>query len=267
MASKHNLLETTDTSPLRAKSQKTQHSADLLGEDAPRDEPDTTVVANTESTFRFLDLPRELRYMVYERISFDTNRYELQDPEWLHGRFEMKDSDPMPEWIPDDTGDHPSLVLVTKSLSSAILASCRLINAEARGFLAPKLALLKHSERFHFNCHVDAIHILFAMFDDDTIGDGSSAYTLCDNTYTQADPEYTDIDLFVKKVSSIAWWGYPRTTSIAIRYTEEFNHEEQEDHLDDTRRQARDSRLSQFIPGTIRICNVRKMIEEGRESV
>jgi hypothetical protein len=204
MASKHNLLEATDTYPLRAKSQKTQHSADLLGEDAPRDEPDTTVVANTESTFRFLDLPRELRYMVYERISFDTNRYELQDPEWLPGRFEMKDSHPMPEWIPDDTSDHPSLVLVTKSLSSAILASCRLINAEARGFLAPKLALLKHSEGFHLNIHVDAIHILFAMFEDDTTGDGSSAYTLFEYTYTQADPEYTNINLFVKKISSIA---------------------------------------------------------------
>jgi hypothetical protein len=264
MAFQHKSPDATDTSPMQAKSQKTEQSFD---EEPPPTRPDLSIVASPESPFRFLDLPRELRYMVYERISFETSRHELKDFEWIPGRWEMRDSHPMPEWVCDDTmmSDHPSMILVTKSLPVAILASCRLINAEARRFLAPKLALLQDSERFHFNIHVDAIDTFFALHNDDTTQDGVSSYTLYNKTYTQDSPEYPEIDSFVRKASSLAYRGFPRTTSIAIRYSDQYNHDEQEEDLDDTRRRARDIRLSQFIPGIIRICHVRELIEEDRE--
>jgi hypothetical protein len=221
----------------------------------------TDVVASSGVSFRFLDLPCELRYMVYERIQFDTRRYELEDPQCQH------------TCMPAD--DRPLMVLVSKTLPTAILASCRLINAEAKRFLAPKLALLRESERFHFVIHLYATNT-FALYGGNTIVDcvikdrvvvpKPSVYSLYGKIYTHAEPEYPDIKQFVQKVS-MAYWEYPTTTTIAIRFPRRFDKDEKALALFHTRDRAERSRLDRIIPRYIRICSVQKMIEEGRESM
>jgi hypothetical protein len=87
-----------------------------------------------DQPFRFLDLPPELRLMVYKEIDPHTRHYRLKDP-----AFQPNSDDIPPSYI----------TLVTKSLPVALLATCRLINAEAAPILAPKLKKLR-KEAPHF---------------------------------------------------------------------------------------------------------------------
>jgi hypothetical protein len=76
------------------------------------------------SPFRFLDLPKEIRYMVYERIDISATPFQCIDTS-------------------DSSVAQPSLILRTYTLPVQILATCRIIHSEACLVLAQKLADLR----------------------------------------------------------------------------------------------------------------------------
>jgi reverse gyrase len=69
--------------------------------------------SNPTDAFRFLDLPKEVRFMVYERLPRTKT----------HHRITL---------FPDQ---HPSCVLVVKSIPMSILATCRMIHDEDGPFV------------------------------------------------------------------------------------------------------------------------------------
>lgn len=97
-----------------------------------------------EKPFRFLDLPAELRYMVYEEIEISSCHYRLKDPTFK----------PEPE---EQTTQASYMTLVVKSLPVALLGTCRLIHEEAAPFLAPKLETLR-DEPSHFIIDSTSLH-------------------------------------------------------------------------------------------------------------
>ncbi|KAH6866524.1 hypothetical protein BKA58DRAFT_470817 [Alternaria rosae] len=80
-------------------------------------------VMMSEPSFRFLDLPPELRYMVYEELDMKTKHYTLDSA---------------------DTPDQSSTItLVSKKLPVQILATSMLINTEAMKVFRPRMRQLK----------------------------------------------------------------------------------------------------------------------------
>jgi hypothetical protein len=87
----------------------------------------------TPVTFRFLDLPKELRLMVYERITPATHRSVVKHQS-------VTKLDPATANRNDGAkGSEPSMMVICKTLDVALLATCSQIYHEARPFLAPKL--------------------------------------------------------------------------------------------------------------------------------
>ncbi|KAF2128563.1 hypothetical protein P153DRAFT_386681 [Dothidotthia symphoricarpi CBS 119687] len=76
--------------------------------------------------FRFLDLPAELRMMVYECLSISVHHHVLDDPTQLPGYFTRS-----------------TITLVTKSIETSIFSTCRKVNAEAVPSLAHHLDKLR----------------------------------------------------------------------------------------------------------------------------
>ncbi|KAI4679097.1 uncharacterized protein J4E88_006390 [Alternaria novae-zelandiae] len=96
--------------------------------------------------FRFLDLPAELRCMVYEALDVAT-RKEKYNPTRKHEppyvQIEQDDS-----W-PQGNG---KLVMYRRALPMSILATCRLVNKEAAPIIAQKLQkMVKEPVRFRMN--------------------------------------------------------------------------------------------------------------------
>lgn len=80
--------------------------------------------------FRFLDLPPELRLMVYNYIDIQTKQHVIQ-------RADSGLSNK--EWPPNKSGTGSSITVFRLSLPTAIPRICRLINREAMPVLAPKI--------------------------------------------------------------------------------------------------------------------------------
>jgi hypothetical protein len=90
-------------------------------------------VRSVNQPFRFLDLPPELRCIVYEHGTFNTQTYNIDFSECRHGHIAK------PRYIQ----------LVSQSLPFALLAICRLVGKESRPFLEPRLATLRDTKRFY----------------------------------------------------------------------------------------------------------------------
>jgi len=80
--------------------------------------------------FRFLDLPPELRVMVYEQIHVTTITHELDLP--------SKEFTPWRNMAKTTS----TIAMARESLETAILATCRLIHHEASSTFATKLQLM-----------------------------------------------------------------------------------------------------------------------------
>jgi hypothetical protein len=87
--------------------------------------------------FRFLDLPKELRLMVYELLCVSEKNHPL-----VYVRSDHRGS-VNPESHPSSVRDRPCITLVTCVLDVQILATCRQIRAEATPFVRPKLEWIK----------------------------------------------------------------------------------------------------------------------------
>jgi hypothetical protein len=82
----------------------------------PKHEPAPADNGTTRS-FRFLDLPKEIRLMVYEELSAVTRRHD----------------------VPLQTGKHHMTLVNTTVAGVSILATCRQVNQEASYIIAPRL--------------------------------------------------------------------------------------------------------------------------------
>jgi len=86
----------------------------------------TTSTKMSEPSFQFLDLPTELRCIVYEQLEITTKHYTLDTTGTTN------------------TPDQPSTItLVCKRLPVQILATSKLINTEAMQIFRPKMRQLK----------------------------------------------------------------------------------------------------------------------------
>ncbi|KAH3953319.1 hypothetical protein HBH53_041170 [Parastagonospora nodorum] len=82
--------------------------------------------------FRFLELPAQLRCMVYEDLKIETRRHVLKMSEALECKH----------WTVAD-GAHGSITLVRKLLAVAILATCWQVQCEVVEYLRSRLRDLK----------------------------------------------------------------------------------------------------------------------------
>jgi hypothetical protein len=101
--------------------------------------PSDILIAAMTATqpFRFLDLPTELRCLVYEQLDIRTRLHRLMFPY---------------SSVPEDKGEieaAPAILVAVKSLPVAILATCRLCLKEASPILEPKLYQLQYGEPLH----------------------------------------------------------------------------------------------------------------------
>jgi hypothetical protein len=87
-----------------------------------------------EQSFRFLDLPPELRVMIYKEISIDTRTRH-------HTFHTLPKEDVIFSTAPKTAG--AAITLVVKSLPTSLLATCRLINVEASPIMKPKIDKLR----------------------------------------------------------------------------------------------------------------------------
>ena len=92
--------------------------------------------------FRFLDLPKELRYMVYEHLTISTKQYTLTPIEETSG-FEV--------FVPpqkDRGSSHtrpPALTITLHTLPVQIFSTCSLVYSEALPFLSRKLDVIRET--------------------------------------------------------------------------------------------------------------------------
>jgi hypothetical protein len=88
--------------------------------------------------FRFLDLPAELRCAVYELLDAETRLHTIIDP-YVYRPLGI-----------DKKPSTSKAAIVVKDVPTAILATCRMVYAEAAPILIPKLKKVRQNEPIHF---------------------------------------------------------------------------------------------------------------------
>jgi hypothetical protein len=90
--------------------------------------------------FRFLDLPKELRLMVYDFLPIRTTHHQVELE--LDQEFDRY----MNSWLDSFSNDHDPLVrFMHQSINVAILRTCRTIASEASAILLPKLIAMRNA--------------------------------------------------------------------------------------------------------------------------
>ncbi|KAF1914681.1 hypothetical protein BDU57DRAFT_454576, partial [Ampelomyces quisqualis] len=91
--------------------------------------------------FRFLDLPKELRLMVYNFLPIRTTHLRLEpnfdkdDVSWIPSSPNANHNDP-----------HHSITFLHKSLDGvAVMRTCRVIASESSAILRPKLSAMRNA--------------------------------------------------------------------------------------------------------------------------
>lgn len=104
--------------------------------------------ASSIQPFRFLDLPKELRLMVYERLPREIKHYRVETSKALAA----------------SCPHNASMILVKKATSTTILTVCKQINAEADGLIQKTIRdfiltstpkIIMNAEACHDNCASD----------------------------------------------------------------------------------------------------------------
>jgi hypothetical protein len=97
-------------------------------------------MAAREHTFRFLDLPAELRCMIYELLPITTKHNKI----WMKAKPHYA--------LPED--EPASLTLITIEVSVQLLRTCRLVHAEAKQIVAQKIeAISRMTPRLFLDSH------------------------------------------------------------------------------------------------------------------
>jgi len=199
--------------------------------------------------------------MVYENIDFDTERHILKTPDQL---------------LTPGYSDQ-SLALVSKTIPASLLATCRLINAEVRQFLEPKLALLRDTDRFHLAMDM-SLYFSFQECNGSLVPDimkkvyasskvpPPNVYILDLNTFERGMPEFDQIDRFVRKCIDAAANPYPRTFSVGLRCPDSLSAPFRKTCMEMENRTAR-RWLADLGDGRIRMKfrEMEELVREGRE--
>lgn len=92
--------------------------------------------------FRFLDLPKELRFMVYENLTISTKQYLLTPIEGTSG-FQV--SAPPQKDRGSSHTQPPALTITLHTLPVQIFSTCSLVYSEALPFLSRKLDVIRET--------------------------------------------------------------------------------------------------------------------------
>ena len=92
--------------------------------------------------FRFLDLPKELRYMVYEHLTISTKQYLLTP---IEGTSDFEVSVPPQKDRGSSHTRPPALTITLHTLPVQIFSTCSLVYFEALPFLSRKLDAIRET--------------------------------------------------------------------------------------------------------------------------
>lgn len=184
----------------------------------------------TKDVFRFLDLPKELRLMIYDRIPYTNDHFTLLRRDWSF--FAKKDTN-----NPDDIAhqgdaepDQP-FVIVVQAPSTAILATCRTTYEEALPSIRKRRSK-PHVESFKILCSPDFLDVLsrsgglldmtltsMLEFDATSLAENIQ-FWLPDCYYvTQEDmkhPQYPMLAYILGQVYHNLWSGRPLPVEISL---------------------------------------------------
>jgi hypothetical protein len=206
--------------------------------------------------------------MAYEQIDYEIYRHELSSLPYDQFR-------PWPETS--------SMALVSKTFPISLLLTSRQINAEAKPFPAPKLAILQENERFHFVINVYSIRKFFSMSATSTglmriVVDEHNArdiaplsrilpesYQVVGQSIARGTQMYADIQGFARKCSTALLNRYPKTMTMAISFTSDHHEHRRRAFINDVAPLVRRTAWGRLLPGDSRICDTQTLVEERRE--